>query len=387
MHFNTNDLHILLFISFVIFCSPYISKVTKLPTLAVEIILGAIAGAFGIISKTPAFELASSIGFSYLMFIAGLEVSLRDFFKLNLKQVKEILFFYIILYALSTIIAFIFNLSYMISIILPIMSVGLISILYKDYKITPNWLNLSMISAALGEVISIIILTLINSFSSSSDTLQVILSVLYILFFLCVFLFIYYIFSVLFWWFPALKEVIVPNSTDKAERDIRFSISLWIVAVALVIYFDFEIALGAFLAGIFISSFFGHKKELEHKLSSLGHPFLIPIFFIFVGLSLDFSLLNLELILLSLSMVLAMAITRLIASFVFYSSLKLECILLAFSTCMPLTLLIAFATLGQKLKLIDSTLYIALILAALIEGVLFMYLIPKLALLIETKRK
>lgn len=384
MQLSSSDLNILLFISFVVFSSPYIAKITSLPILAVEIILGSIAGALGIITKTPAFSLASSIGFCYLMFIAGLEVSLKEFIKLKASELKKILLFYFILYALSIAIALSLKLSLVVTIIIPVMSIGLISIIYKDYEITPKWLSFTMILAALGEVISIILITLLNSFSHSSDIISVATSVLSIVFFLGIFVVIYYIFNAIFWWLPWLKEILMPDY-DKAERNIRLSLALWMLAVALMLYFDFEIALGAFLAGMFISSFFGHKKDLEHKLSSLGHPFLIPIFFVYVGLSLDFSLVDYELIFMAFAICFTMLACRLISSFVFYKEFKFSCILIAFSSCMPLTLLIAIATLGKKLELIDNSFYLALVLSSLIEAVLFMWIIPKISLLIETR--
>lgn len=385
MELNYNDLHILLFISFVIFSSPYIAKIAKLPILAVEIILGAIAGAIGLITKTHAFELASHIGFCYLMFIAGLEVSLREFIKLSKTELKQIFIFYVILYSLSIILALSLNLSLIIAIILPAMSVGLISMLCKEYDKTPKWLNFTLIYAALGELITIILVTLVNSFSLSTSLSGVIISVFSILFFLCIFIIIYYIFNAIFWWVPWLKEILMPDY-DKAEKNVRLSLALWMLAVALMLYFEFEIALGAFLAGVFISSFFGHKKDLEHKLSALGQPFLIPIFFIYVGLSMDFSLIDLKLLLLSVSIVFVMALFRIIASFAFYKEYKFKCILLALSSCMPLTLLIAIATLGKKLNLIDNVLYLALVFASLLEALIFMWLIPKISLLFETRK-
>ncbi|WP_267524771.1 cation:proton antiporter [Campylobacter sp. MG1] len=386
MELGSSDLRILLFISFVVFSSPYIAKTTRLPILAVEIILGAIAGAFHIITKTQAFELASHIGFCYLMFIAGLEVSLRDFTKLKKQELKQIFIFYVILYFLSTMLALSLNLNLIIAIIIPAMSVGLISILFKEFDKTPKWLNFTMVYAALGELITIILVTLVNSFSSSNNLNEVLISVFSIIFFLFAFMIIYYICNAIFWWLPWLKEILMPDY-DKAEKNVRLSLALWMLAVALMLYFGFEIALGAFLAGMFISSFFGHKKDLEHKLSSLGQPFLIPIFFVYVGLSIDFSLINLKLLLLALGIVFFMALFRIISSFVFYKEYKFQCILIALSSCMPLTLLIAIATLGQRLNLIDNVLYLALVLASLLEALIFMWLIPKISLLFETPNK
>jgi Kef-type K+ transport system membrane component KefB len=46
-----------------------------------------------------------------------------------------------------------------------------------------------------------------------------------------------------------------------------------------------EAALGAFLAGTGVATVFRHRGELDHTLDGLAYGFLIPIFFIGVGLS------------------------------------------------------------------------------------------------------
>ncbi len=74
-----------------------------------------------------------------------------------------------------------------------------------------------------------------------------------------------------------------------------------------------ELAFGAFIAGLFISTFFHHKKQLENKISSFGFGFLIPIFFIHVGSSFDYKYF-LPSIGIAIKIMLAMMVIRLLSS-------------------------------------------------------------------------
>ena len=142
-----------------------------------------------------------------------------------------------------------------------------------------------------------------------------------------------------------------------------------------------EVVLGAFIAGSFISTFFNHKKDLEHKLSSFGYGFLIPIFFLYIGTTFDLSLLlNYEVVLQAFFLMFSMVILRIISALIFYKKIGFKNMLLfALSHSMPLTLLIATATLSYSAKLITPNLYSALILTAFLEAVLIMSMIKFLS--------
>ena len=129
-----------------------------------------------------------------------------------------------------------------------------------------------------------------------------------------------------------------------------------------------------------ISSFFKYNKELHYKLSDFGFGFLIPLFFVYIGTTLDFKAIfsGSNVILHALNICLAMILVRLIAtSMVFYSMLKnvKNVLLFSLSDAMPLTFLIATATLGLNIGAIDRMQYYSFVLAAMMEGILFSILI------------
>ena len=140
---------------------------------------------------------------------------------------------------------------------------------------------------------------------------------------------------------------------------------------------DLEIVIGAFIAGTFIPTFFEHKKDLPQKLSGFGFGFLVPIFFIHTGSVVDLRSVLLPGVLPNIVIiVVSMFAFRLIASSVFLKEFKLKnTILTSLSLSMPLTLVIATATIGKTLEIINNEIYYALVLSSIFEAVLSMVLI------------
>jgi Kef-type K+ transport system membrane component KefB len=168
---------------------------------------------------------------------------------------------------------------------------------------------------------------------------------------------------------------------DTKEQDIRLSMATLFIMLAVMLYLGLELAFGAFIAGVFIATFFSHKEDLEQKISSFGFGFLIPIFFIYVGSSLPFAALGKEgLILFALIIAGIMIFVRLLAAFAFVRMCGYrDAMLVAFSHAMPLTLLIAVATLAYHAKSIDQFHYEAFVLASIVEVVVAMLAIKLLA--------
>nr|WP_275856344.1 cation:proton antiporter [Sulfurimonas sp. MAG313] len=110
------------------------------------------------------------------------------------------------------------------------------------------------------------------------------------------------------------------------------------------------------------------------KLESYGFGFVVPIFFVHVGTSFDLSALYLDGLVVTAFLVTALMIgIRLLASMVFIHTTTLkDSILLALSHSMPLTLLIAIATLAYHQHSIDKFHYYAFILASLFEVIFVM---------------
>ncbi|EAC1840235.1 cation:proton antiporter [Campylobacter lari] len=371
------DLKILLVVAGCLLTSPYIAKFLKLPLSATEIMLGSFIGFLGFIGESENFKLLANAGFYYLMFIAGMEINLKTFLNTERSLLNKAFIYIILLYAFSVLAIESIDISYIFVIIIPVMSVGLLSTLYRDFGKNCEWLNVSMVVATLAEVVSIVLLTITAAFlGKGADLFSLTQNLLYLVGFLALCIFGFKFLEVLFWWYPQLKTILMPWQ-DQNEKDIRFCMAIFIAIVAIMIYFKLEVALGAFIAGSFIATFFDHKKDLEHKLSSFGYGFLIPIFFIYIGSSFKLQmLLNPQVLLIAFSLTAFMIGLRILCAMTFVKILGLKnTFLFGLSHSMPLTLLIAVATLSYQTNIITQDIYSGLVLTALLEAILAISLI------------
>ncbi|PHJ03524.1 sodium:proton antiporter [Campylobacter fetus subsp. venerealis] len=386
-HSATNELSILIVLAFIIFISPYFSKLTKIPIAPIEIALGIILGFFGLLPNNDLFEIVAKVGFFYLIFLAGTEIDLRSFFKIDKKVLKLILAYLSVLYVIAAFLGIWLEPAFLVFIVIPVMSVGMLSTLFKEYGKNEPWLNIAMITGSIGEVISIALLTLVGAYVEFGNSSELYTSINYLIIFIVLCILGFKGLEVLFWWYPNLKILLMPHY-DKDEKDIRLSMAMFFGTVAVMIYLNLEIVLGAFIAGSFIATFFDHKKDLPHKLGSFGFGFLVPIFFVYIGSTVDLNYIFIPGVLdNALLMLLFMTLIRVVSSFIFIKKLgAYGSILYGLSLSMPLTLLVAVATVAYNANNIEKELYFSFILASLFEAILAMVLI-KVTYYLKTRLK
>lgn len=370
---------LILTLSLLIWGSPFVAKLLRLPIPPVEIILGSIVAYLGLIGHNQYFTLIAEVGFLYLMFLAGMEVDLKQITKSPKVVIQRSMLFLLSMVIFSVMLGFIFDLNAIVIISMPLISIGLLASLSKVYGKEESWIRLAFIAGVLGEILSIAALTIFDAAITTGFNLDLVLKLGYLLSFIFVIYILYKMFNLLFWWFPELKSTLVPK-LDTSAQDIRLSMALFFILIAVMLSLDLEVALGAFIAGIAISAFFHHEKELEEKMSSLGFGFLVPLFFIHVGASFDLKALPLEGVVSgALLITILMIVSRLFAAIVLrgISSSK-DALLIALSLSMPLTLLVAVATIGYDTKLLDLLTYYQLILASIFEILISMTIIKTL---------
>jgi len=376
---HTNIL-LILTLSLLIWGSPFVAKFLRLPIPPVEIILGSIIAYLGLVGHNQYFSLIAEVGFLYLMFLAGMEVDLKQITKSPKIVIQRSILFLFFMVVFSIIFGFIFDLNAIVIISMPLISIGLLASLSKVYGKEESWIRLAFIAGVLGEILSIAALTVFDAYITTGSPLELILKIGYLLLFIFVIYILYRMFNLLFWWYPELKSTLVPK-LDTSAQDIRLSMALFFIMIAVMLSLELELALGAFIAGIAISAFFHHEKELEEKMSSLGFGFLVPLFFIHVGASFDLKALTLEGVVPgALLITVLMIVARLFAAIVLrgINGSSKDALLIALSLSMPLTLLVAVATIGYDTKLLDLLTYYQLILASIFEILISMTIIKAL---------
>jgi Kef-type K+ transport system membrane component KefB len=342
--------------------------------------LGSIFAYLGFIDDNPYFDLVAQTGFLYLMFLAGMEVDLKQLLNSPKVIIHKSILFLITLSILAVISGWLFELNSIIIISMPLISIGLLATLSKTYDKNENWIKLAFTAGILGEVASITALTIFDASSKTGFNLHLLIEVGYLSGFILGVFLLYKLLKILFWWFPELKHTLMPK-VDTANQDIRLAMALFFIFVAIMLSLGLELALGSFIAGMAISIFFHHQHSLEEKMSSLGFGFLVPIFFIHVGSSFDIkSLLAQGVVSGALIITFIMITIRIIASFVLKKIYTpKDALLTALALSMPLTLLIAVATIGNDAGLIDRLEYYQLVLASIFEVLISMIAIKIIA--------
>lgn len=381
-----NEISLIIILSAIIFTSPLISKLIRIPIIPIEIFLGSLAVSLGLVHESHTFTLVAELGFLYLMFLAGLEVDLKQLLKVSPSLLKKGLIYSSLLYVFAALFSWGFDLSKIFIVTLPLISIGLLAALKKEYGDVP-WLNLAITVGLIGEIISIVVLTAVSAgleFGLSASFYGTLIELALVFIGMIVF---YNFFHTLIWWYPQLKTYLMPKD-DNHEQDIRVSMGIFFVMIAVMLYLHLEVALGAFIAGVFIKTFFEHNKELPHKLEHFGFGWLVPIFFIWIGTSFKLESLFLDsLITTALLITFSMIIIRFLSSLLFIKDVGFRnSTLLALSHSMPLTLLIAVSTLAYQNNSISQFYYYAFILSAIFEVIISMILIRVISSKKETQK-
>ena len=370
------DISLILTLSLLIWGSPFASKLLRMPTPPVEIILGSIVAYIGLVGHNQYFDIIAEVGFLYLMFLAGMEVDLKQIIQSPKAIIQRSMLFLGLMAFFSVASGILFHLNTITIISMPLISIGILASLAKNYGKEQPWIKLAFIAGILGEVISIAVLTIFDAASTTGVNMTLVTKVSYLAGFIAVVYILYKVLRLLFWWMPELKNTLMPK-LDTADQDIRLAMALFFILIAIMLYLKLELALGAFIAGVAISAFFHHEKQLESKISSLGFGFLVPLFFIHVGASFDLGALAGEGVVSgALLITFLMLAARILAAVVLKQlSGSKNALLVALSLSMPLTLLVAVATIGYETKLLNMLGYYQLILASIFEILFSMLLI------------
>ena len=192
------DLIFFAIISVLVFVAPMINNLIKIPVVIVEILLGALAINSGIIIESNSVKEVAQIGFLFLMFLAGMEVDLKSFKAMGKNFLKQVTMYFFILYSITVIFISLLDLPAIYIVALPIMSLGMIMILIQDYGKQYDWLNLCLKIGIIGELISVLMLVLLNGYYSFGIGIELYKSLGILIAFLITMVILFQVFSIIF---------------------------------------------------------------------------------------------------------------------------------------------------------------------------------------------
>ena len=374
----------LLIVILVAFMTPIILhkfKLNIIPVVVAEILMGLIIGKSGLnlVETDMWLETLSSLGFIFLMFLSGLEIDFTAFSG-NKKRVKlpngrlepntflvaTIIFASIFIVSLGlsylfVLAGFIDN-AFLMTLIISTISLGVVVPTLKEAHLMKTAIGqIILLVAVIADLVTMILLAVFVSLQDGGEGNTWLLLILFV--------------SGIFLYFLAKRfknrTFLESMSTGTVQIGTRAVFTLIIVLVAISETVGAENILGAFLAGVLVS-LLSPNPNLVHKLDSFGYGFLIPIFFVMIGVDLDvWSLFgDRKLLLLIPLMLIGLLISKLLPVYllkIWYD--KNTVIASAFLLTSTLSLVIAAATIGERIGVITKEMGGTFILVAVITSV------------------
>lgn len=378
----------LLIISIIAFFTPFLVsrlKKFKIPYQVGEIIIGIIVGKtfLNIVKPDITILFLSNLGLAYLMFLSGLEINFEDLKskKGGMSSISIPTQMMVVSIIVSLVLSY-FGLK-LIGITNGFLLCAFIFLAASPGLVVPILKGKNLIKSELGQIIltfsiicefvAIIGTTVIFSITSNGLTLK---SFEFVLIFVAAFL-VYIIANR----FLKRHDFSVP-SFKNIHIIVRAAFVLILILVVVAEKLDTEIVLGAFLAGMIFSLLTGKaKEEISHQLDIIGYGFLIPIFFIMVGVNVDLKVVvqNPSILLKVLVLLIIFFLVKFIPSlllkkrFGFKNVVSSSMILTA-----QLSLVIVTAQLAYEFSFISNADYSAFIITTIISCILFPVIFEKL---------
>lgn len=363
------------------FLLPFAAARLHAPPVVLELAFGAAVRAtgFSIVDQSAFLDGLANFGFLLLMFLSGFELDLRGLRRFGVSLLVLCAISFAGTLAMSFVAVRILGLDPFVTFMLATTSVGLV---IPTLRSTGNGGLLLgrvvLITAMLADFLTLLGVTvyaLVREHGAGPHLLAVPA-------FLAVALIAFLALRRAAWWHPEWF-VRIFHAGDTDEMGIRATLALMLAFVGLSEALGIEAILGAFLAGTIFAAVFREHGALDRQLSGFAFGFLIPVFFINVGLNFDVRTVFTPTVLVeSIGLLVAATVVKVVPSFVFLvRGLSLREVGAASALLSArLSLIIAVAQLGVRLGLIDEGVHAAAILlvaiSALVGPTLFRVLAP-----------
>ncbi len=361
---------LLLVIAVFAFIIPILSGRIGIPAVVGEIVCGILLGLLGFSiegEEMIVIDFLASFGLIFLMFLVGLEI---DFSKVEVHGAKLFIigtFVFIVTLGISIFLTYQLGYGFYLALVLSTTSVGLIVPTIRELGLLKSEFGqMVLISAFIADFATMLLLTVYTiQFKNGITGEMFLIALVFILFFA-----VYYVGKLAIWHYPERLSTWF-KSDQPSEMGVRAAFALLLVFVAISEVADVEAILGAFLAGVMFSILFRGGTVLEQKLFGIGYGFLIPIFFISVGMQFDLGALAGGAIYLVPILLVIAFVVKLAPSLLFLVRYSVkDSISAGVLLSSRLSLIIAMAAVGLELGLIDTTMESAIILLAIITCII-----------------
>ncbi|MEO6683004.1 MAG: cation:proton antiporter [Ginsengibacter sp.] len=283
-----NPVIIFSLVLFIILFAPILLKKVKVPHIIGLILAGVIIGpyALNLLRRDSSIVLFGTVGLLYIMFLAGLEIDLKEFNKNKGKIITFGLITFILPLVIGTLATYyILGYGILSSILLASMFSTHTLVSYpiaSKYGVSRNKaVALTVGGTMITDILALIILAIIAGMTRGevSSTFWFTLGVSSIVFVGIVF----FIFPIIIRWFFKRNE-------DSVSQYI-FVLAIVFLAAFLAEAAGIEAIIGAFFAGLVLNRFIPHSSPLMNRIDFVGNALFIPFFLIGVGMLVNFNVL------------------------------------------------------------------------------------------------
>jgi monovalent cation:H+ antiporter-2, CPA2 family len=368
-------------------------RLKSVPVVVAEIIAGLIIGksGFDLVQHGPWIDILSSLGFIFLMFLSGVEIDFSVFVNNGNQQklpngkkppnnfaVSGIIF--LMVFLISYVLSIIFVMlnftenSFFMTLVISTISLGVVMPTLKERNMMKTGIGqIILLVTVIADLVTMILLAIFVSFQDPEGSKTWLLLVLFLAG------------VILYFVGKTFRRMSFFEALSKGTFQIgtRAVFALIIVLVGLSETIGAENILGAFLAGVLVS-LLSPNKDMVQKLDSFGYGFLIPIFFVMVGVDLDLWKLfeDPEVFLLIPLLFIGLLISKMLPSLFLRRWYDWKTVIgSGFLLTSTLSLIVAAAKVGERIHVIDTRMSSSLILLAvvtcLITPVAFNRIYPK----------
>jgi len=378
-------------------------KLKKVPTIIFEIIFGFIAGKFLFTDisaeSTTLLNFFALFGFLFLMFLSGLEIDVEQILaslprkKLSLSRflknpllvgLSHFVFAILLSVFFTTLLAQLIDIPsiWYFSLIMVTTSVAIVMPVLKDRgEIGTRFGQMIIITAAVADVLSIILFTFTAFLIKNGFHYKLIFIVALFFLFLLFYKFIKHLKAI-----PFFFKLVYQLSQAASQIRVRGTILIIMIFVVISQYIGEEIVLlGAFLSGLVLSSILHRQRSLMLiKLDGMGYGFFIPFFFVMIGVNFDPSALsefNQSLYGFIIALLITLFLIKIIPSLLWRRLFGIRKAMAGgFLISSRLSMIIAACAIGLELGVItpgiNATIVIMAIITCFISPVLFNWISP-----------
>ena len=360
----------------------------QIPVVVGEIFAGMVIGRSGLnlVVDDPVLNVLAALGFAFLMFLSGLEIDfsvLAGLRRTSRRLMENPVFVGLSILALTIALSFAiaFGLAALglvknpglPTLILSTTSLGIVLPVLREKGVSTGQFGQTILLAALiADFVTMVLITLVVAVLSGGVTLEVLLVGLLVLAFLVAARYA----PRLVRWRP-LQGALDDLTHATVQIKVRGALAVMFGFVVLSEVLGAEVILGSFLAGALISLISSPDNpgdnEARYKLDAIGFGFMVPIFFIMVGVSFDLPALLSSVSALALFPLLLLAayVVKVVPSLLLQPTFgRRNALAAGVLLSSRLSLIIAASAIGMRLGIISEALNADIILVAITTSTL-----------------